>query len=268
MIIGICGVGFVGGAIYSFMNGCIGKDIIKEVLVYDKYKQLNDLTMLLKANIIYICLPTQYDDATKTYNMDEIDNTLLLLSGLNYRGIILIKSTVLPNYCEEVNNKYNELTIINNPEFLSASTAIKDFIDQKHIIIGYTLQSKNVVNIIADFYRLLFPEAQISINTSNVGALTKLACNSFYATKVQFFTELFLLCERENINYNEVKELMLNNGWINPMHTDVPGRDGEISFGGGCLPKDTSALNQYMIINSTSNRVLDAVIMERNSMRE
>ena len=79
---------------------------------------------------------------------------------------------------------------------------------------------------------------------------------------------MFLLCERENINYNQVKELMLNNGWIHPMHTDVPGRDGEISFGGACLPKDTNALNQYMIINNTSNRILDAVIMERNSMRE
>jgi UDPglucose 6-dehydrogenase len=268
MIIGICGLGFVGGAIYSFMNNDGNKDIINNVVVYDKYKQINDLNELLNANIIYICIPTPYDDINKSYNMDEIDNTLCLLDDLNYRGIILIKSTVQPNYCEDANNKYTQLIIMHNPEFLSASTAEKDFVEQKHIIIGYTLQSRDSVSIIESFYKLLFPGALISINTSNTAAITKLACNSFYATKVQFFTELFLLCERTSINYNDVKDLMLNNLWINPMHTTVPGRDGQLSFGGACLPKDINALNQYMIQNNTANNVLEAVIIERNHMRE
>ena len=268
MIIGICGLGFVGGAIYAFMNEERNADIIDEIVVYDKYKQINDLQALLKANIIFICIPTPYDEIKKTYNMDEIDNTLFSLDELNYRGIILIKSTVLPSYCEDINNIYAKLNIMHNPEFLSASTAVKDFIEQKHIIIGYTLYSRDAVSIIETFYRLLFPDALISINTSSAVAITKLACNSFYATKVQFFTELFLLCERTNINYNEVKYLMLNNNWINPMHTEVPGRDGHLSFGGACLPKDINALNQYMALNNTSNAVLDAVIVERNSMRE
>lgn len=265
MIIGICGLGFVGGAIYAFMSN---KDIIKEVVVYDKYKQINEIGILLKAYIVYICIPTPYDDTKKSYNMNELDNTLCILNEMNYRGVILIKSTVLPTYCEEVNNKYKQLIIMHNPEFLSASTAEKDFMEQKHIIIGYTLQSQPFFPVVQDFYRLLFPEAQISINNSNTVALTKLACNSFYATKVQFFTELFLLCERTDIKYNEVVEMMLHNGWINPMHTEVPGKDGKISFGGACLPKDISALNQHMILNNTSNGVLDAVINERNSMRE
>ena len=265
MIIGICGLGFVGGAIYAFMSN---KDIIKEVVVYDKYKHINEIDILLKANMIYISIPTPYDDTKKSYNMNEIDTILYILNELNFRGIILIKSTVLPNYCEETNNTYKQLIIMHNPEFLSASTAEKDFIEQKHIIIGYTLQSYPFLSVVQDFYRLLFPEAQISIHNSNTVALTKLACNSFYATKVQFFTELFLLCERTNINYNDVAEMMINNGWINPMHTEVPGKDGKISFGGACLPKDISALNQHMILNNTSNGVLDAVINERNSMRK
>ena len=97
--------------------------------------------------------------------------------------------------------------------------------------------------------------------------MTKLALNSFYATKVQFFSEIFLLCEKTNINYNEVKNLMLNNKWINPKHTQVPGHDGHISYGGMCLPKDINALHQYMCANDTPHQVLDAVISERNLMR-
>ena len=35
---------------------------------------------------------------------------------------------------------------------------------------------------------------------------------------------------------------MLKNGWINHMHTEVPGQDGKLGFGGACFPKDTAAL--------------------------
>jgi len=113
----------------------------------------------------------------------------------------------------------------------------------------------------------LFPYAVISLNTPEESALTKLACNSFYACKVQFFTELYLLCERTRVDFNTIKGLMLNNEWINPMHTTVPGPDGQISFGGACLPKDINALNQYMLFNSAPNGVINATILERNDMR-
>ena len=40
--------------------------------------------------------------------------------------------------------------------------------------------------------------------------------------------------------------MMLTNNWINPSHTNIPGPDGLISYGGMCFPKDTNALNEYM----------------------
>ena len=269
MIVGICGLGFVGEAIYSFMNKtlCASYDIISDIVVYDKYKQINTLDALLHADLIYLCIPTPYNDICKSYNMDEIDNTLFLLKELAYPGIILIKSTILPNYCTAINNLYPQLKLIHNPEFLSAKTAAEDFLKQQHIILGYTSQSQTSVNVVTDFYRALFPHALISINTAEESALMKLACNSFYATKVQFFTELYLLCEKTQVDYNTVKGLMLNNNWINSMHTTIPGPDGEISFGGACLPKDISALNQYMAFNGVPNGVLNATIVERNLMR-
>ena len=52
------------------------------------------------------------------------------------------------------------------------------------------------------------------------------------------------------------------------MHTNVPGHDGKISYGGLCFPKDTNALNQYMIKSNTPNKVLEATIKERNKMRD
>ena len=62
--------------------------------------------------------------------------------------------------------------------------------------------------------------------------------------------------------------MMLKNGWINPMHTNVPGPDGQLSYGGLCFPKDTNALNEFMKRNDIPHRVLDATIGERNEMRD
>ena len=273
MFIGICGLGFVGEAIYTFMtnyqkSAANETNLVQDILVYDKYKQINALDTLLRADILYLCIPTPYDAQLQSYNMDEIDNTLFLLAELKYAGIILLKSTVLPNYCATMNNRYPDLRVVHNPEFLSARTAAEDFAQQKHIILGYTEQSQSVIKTVTDFYKTLFPYALLTINSANEAAMTKLACNSFYATKVQFFTELYLLCDRVGVDFNTVKGLMLQNKWIHPMHTMIPGPDGQVSFGGACLPKDISALNHYMAANGTPNGVLTAVIQERNCMRD
>ena len=241
-----------------------------KVLVYDKYKReegYSSLASLLPTDIIYLCLPTLYDETRRTYAMDELDSTLRILADMEYSGVILVKSTVLPGYCQEKNTAYPRLTIMHNPEFLTARTAAADFKAQGHIILGYTTESKPRAPWVESFYADLFPAATISVHSAATSALTKLAANSFYATKVQYFTELYLLCLRTGIDYETVKDLLLENGWINPMHTAVPGPDGEISFGGACLPKDISALNEYAAGLDQPHAVMAAVISERNVLR-
>jgi UDPglucose 6-dehydrogenase len=264
MKIGICGVGFVGNAIVQ----CLSNKQDLHIVQYDKYKNLNTFEILLHSDICFICLPTLYDAETKTYDMTELDKTLLLFSEQHYNGVLLIKSTVLPTYCSTMNDQYPNLRLIHNPEFLSARTAVEDFSNQKHVILGYTKQSYTSVNQVILLYNYVFPRASVSICQSEEAELTKLACNSFYAMKVQFFSELYLLCDRLNVSYEEVKGMMLKNGWIHAQHTDVPGQDGQISFGGACLPKDISALNEFMKELSIPHKVLEAVIQERNEMRD
>ena len=270
MKIGICGVGFVGNAIMQ----CLAKyennlsTIVYHIVAYDKYKNLNTFTALLDSDICFICLPTLYDVEKKTYDTIELDKTLSLFSELNYKGILLIKSTVLPTYCLKMNNLYPNLRIIHNPEFLSARTALEDFSKQKHIILGYTKQSEESILTVIDFYKTLFPLARLSVCHSEAAELTKLACNSFYALKVQYFTELYLLCDKMNVSFEDVKTMMLNNGWIHAQHTSIPGHDGQLSFGGACLPKDISALNEFMKDLQVPCKVIEATITERNEMRD
>ena len=62
--------------------------------------------------------------------------------------------------------------------------------------------------------------------------------------------------------------MMLKNNWINPMHTDVPGKDGKLSYGGMCFPKDTNALLQYMWKLDTPHHIIEATVIERNILRD
>ena len=268
--IGIIGIGYVGGAIQTLLEK--NKHLYSSIIVHDKYKQINTFKDILNTDIIFICLPTPYDESLKNFNMCEIDSVINNLNNFHYKGLIIIKSTILPTYCTITNDIFTNLKLVHNPEFLSAKTAVADFENQTHIVIGYTDYSKESINIIKNFYEELFSnrinEIMISITDCKVSGLMKLACNSFYATKIQFFTELYLLCEKMNISFHELKELMLKNNWINPQHTNIPGHDHSISFGGACFPKDISALNEYMISNNIPHKVIEATIKERNEMRD
>lgn len=265
MNIGIIGIGFVGSAI---MNSLIGKNyILNETLfVYDKYKNEynNNFDKLFTCEIIFLTLPTLYNFDECSYDMEPIIDTLDKLT--KYTGIIILKSTVEPNTTKNLFNKYN-LKILHNPEFLTARTALQDFNNQQHIILGLV---DNCVydNVVYDFYKHNFPNADISTCSSTESETIKLFLNSFYAVKVQIFTEMYMLCNKLEIDYDNVIKIMLKNNWINPMHTTIPGPDGNVSYGGMCFPKDTNALCNVMDKYDSPNAVLKATIDERNTMRQ
>ena len=273
--IGIIGIGILGTAINETFTE-LKNNKISNIICYDKYKNIgNSILDMNICDIIFICLPTEYDEAKKEYNKQEIYNVFEELAKYKYKGIIILKSTVEPettfNICKQYKNL--PLNIIHNPEFLSSRTAIEDYKKQSHIVLGIptNLQEniKNkIINYLKIFFTSCFPLSHITICSSTESESMKLFCNSFYATKIQFFTEIKLLCDKLNIDYYNVKKLMICNGWINPMHTDIPGHDGLISFGGKCFPKDIKALNEVFKKLNITNEVLEAVIKENKIMRE
>ena len=264
--IGIAGVGFVGGAMLkSFIKNNV------DVKAYDKYNdKYNTFEEITYSDIIFLCLPTKFDENINMYDKSCIYSVCDDLNKVNYSGSIIIKSTVETGTTEKISNKYPNLQFIHNPEFLTARTAYEDFHNQKHIVIGKSgnCNQKHVENLY-NFYNYNYPEAEFSFCSSNESESMKLFVNCFYSVKIQFFNELFLLTQKiENCNYDNILSIMLKNNWINPMHTKVPGPDGELSYGGACFPKDTNALLNLMKFNNTSSSVLESTINERNIMRK
>lgn len=269
MKISIIGLGFVGSAMYkSFQNKNVN------VYAYDKYKlddkgnKIGDFKSTLNSEIIFLCLPTIFDSEINQYNKAAIYETCQLLVEENYKGTVVIKSTVEPTTTADLSERYN-LNFVHNPEFLTASTAYEDFHNQSHIVLGRSKNctDENYENLFI-FYKTYYPDAEISLCTSLESECMKLFCNCFYSVKIQFFTELYLLSKQIGADYDSIVSLMLKNNWIKPNHTKVPGPDGKISYGGLCFPKDTNALLNFMQVNGTSSKVMAAVIEERNEMRD
>ena len=259
--IGIIGLGFVGSAIQTTLQD---KEFSPEQLfVFDKYKEIGFFSDILNADILFLALPTVYNQDKKEYDKAPLIETLDKLKKHEFKGLVVIKSTVEPGTTQKYQEYYG-LNVVHNPEFLTARTAQQDFLNQKHIIIGKTQDN---VQPLIDFYNQYF-EAKISVCTSTESECMKLFCNCFYAAKVQMFTEFYVLCQKISVDYENVKNLMLGNGWINPQHTTIPGPDGQISYGGLCFPKDTNALAEFMSEHLSPNQVLMAVIQERNLMRD
>jgi UDPglucose 6-dehydrogenase len=268
--VGIIGLGFVGNAIYQSLKikGLIDN---KNLFIYDKYKNggIGKFEDCLNTEIAFLALPTQYDYLLGEYDKTSIYAICDQLEKNNYNGTIVLKSTVEPETSDKLSSKYPGLSFIHNPEFLTARTAIEDFHNQSHIVLGQGKNCSEVqLNLVRDFYQSLFPKAEISLCTSLESESMKIFCNTFYAVKVQYFTELYLICQKNGSDYDKIRDMMLKNGWINKMHTVIPGPDGQLSYGGLCFPKDTNALLKYMDKLNTDNKVLKATVEERNDMRE
>jgi UDPglucose 6-dehydrogenase len=262
MIVGIIGIGCIGSGIKKSFE-------INEIktVTYDKYKESDNFEKCLNTSFIFLCLPTLLDKSTNEYDKSNILELCEKLYNNNYTGIILIKSTVEPFTTSNISKKFPSLKLIHNPEFCSSNTAFEDFHNQKHIVLGNCNLKDKELLMLKGFYKIFYKNAEISVCTSNESESMKLFCNSFYALKIQFFNELYFLCEKKDLDFNNIRDLMLKNGWINPMHTNVPGSDGKFSYGGRCFPKDIKALLNYMEENNSYRKLLESCIQERESIR-
>jgi UDPglucose 6-dehydrogenase len=244
MKIGIIGNGFVGNAIYqNFKDKVLTK-------VYDvrPEKCLNTRTEVLDCDIVFVCLPTpmkENGECDLSY-VNEFFSTVDAARG----NLFVIKSTVPIGTTERICNERKQLKIVHNPEFLTAVNAVEDFKNTDRNIIGgkqeWCLQLRN-------FFLDHFPYTPIQIVTSNESETIKYFCNSFLASKVSFFNNLYEICQKLGMNFDSVKDGVCSDHRIGTSHTRVPGPDGLMGFGGYCFPKDINAL-----INSLNEKCIDS----------
>jgi nucleotide sugar dehydrogenase len=246
MKIGIIGRGFVGSAVkfgFSPNTGCNA-----EVKVYDKdpLKSENSLEeVITSSEYIFLSVPTP-SNLNGSINLDIVDEALNEINELinpDSETIILLRSTMTPGSSRLFHNKYPQLKLVFNPEFLTERSAKFDFINQSRFILG---GEKRLTNKVADLYRWRFGSTiQIIETTFETAELIKYMNNCFFATKVSFLNEMKQVAEKCNADWDMAIEGFISDGRIGHSHLSVPGPDGKFGFGGSCFPKDIQAMINF-----------------------
>lgn len=258
MIIGVIGNGFVGKA--TCQLNC--PDI--QVLAYDINPeacvppglQLADLN---KCELIFISVPTPMSKDGSCH-LNIIESVLQDLQKINYSGFLVLRSTVPVGTSDH-------LQIHFMPEFLTEKNFIQDFIENKDWIFGLSGNSKDLLfqDKIEHLFELAHHHNRIQHNSlhfipNKEAEMVKMFKNCFLAAKVSFCNEVYQFCQTKDINYEQVRQLSCLDERITDSHTQVPGHDGKLGFGGTCFPKDTSSLRYEMVQHGVQPHILNAVI--------
>jgi len=251
--IGIIGQGFVGTAVMKKFSQSF------PVFAYDKTPGLsvitgqgdsdtppspiNFKTVVENCNIIFVCVPTpMFEDGECDTRMVEavIEDIAKEAEFQNKEVVTIIKSTVPPGTTETLNSLSNKVGVTFSPEFLTEANATDDFENQTRIVLG--IDYMEYIEPISSIFKTTFPGADLILINSKEAEMTKYTTNLFLATKVSFFNDIYSLCEKLEINYDNVIEATIHDPRIGKSHYDVPGPDGDRGFGGHCFPKDLQAI--------------------------
>ena len=285
-MIGTGYVGLVSGVCFSDLGNdviCVDKDQFKinnlkngkipiyepglEELVLKNYKnkRLNFSTDLKqsveKSDIIFICVGTPTKKGGSGADLSQIFNVAKEISNsINKFKIIITKSTVPVTTGDEIEkilqkkNKKNKFSVVSNPEFLREGEAIRDFTYPDRVVIGTNDKKSN--RVLKNLYSPLISKGAQYINTSRRAAeLIKYASNAFLATKITFINELANLCEKTNIN---VEDISIGMGLDKRIGSRFL-RAGP-AYGGSCFPKDTKAIINTAEKFKTNLSVIKSVI--------
>jgi GDP-mannose 6-dehydrogenase len=131
--------------------------------------------------------------------------------------VIVLQSAVLPGIThntlipllEKYSHKKNgrDFGVAVNPQFLRETTAIADFFAPPYIIIGEA--DRRSGNILERLYRNI--PAKIYRTDIETAEALKMSANAFETLKIGFANEIGRLCDRFNINANEMMNLLSEN---------------------------------------------------------
>ena len=267
-MIGTGYVGLVSGVCFSDLGNdviCVDKDQNKinnlkqgiipiyepglEELVIKNYKNKRlkfstDLnSSIKKSDIVFICVGTPTKKNGKGADLGQIYSVANEIShSINKFKIIITKSTVPVTTGDEIEKilskkiDKDKFSIVSNPEFLREGEAIRDFIYPDRVVIG--ANDKKSAKILRNLYSPLISKGAKFISTNRRAAeLIKYAANAFLATKITFINEIANLCEKTDI---DVEDISIGIGLDKRIGSRFL-RAGP-AYGGSCFPKDTKAI--------------------------
>lgn len=238
MKLGIAGFGFVGQAVY---NGIL-KERLNHVVIHDPPKGINiPQNGLHDIEAIFCCLPTP-TNKTKDGPRQDFSAYEQLMGYLDgYKGILIVKSTLLYEYLIKLDGKFS---VVHNPEFLNQNSANDDFQKQNTIILGGRADHcRKVVDIYENYFGY-------SSNMSSVKKVNFELCTLQESVDIKYVHNIYHAYK--SLFWNFVYETTGNHRKMFDLYSKITGNkhemaqvaaDGKLGYGGNCFLKDVGAFH-------------------------
>jgi UDPglucose 6-dehydrogenase len=255
--VGIVGLGVVGKVHQQAFKAA---DI--ETVVFDKYNApysgqaqasaINDCTLVF----VSVPTPSGPDGACDLSAVEEV------VGWVNKP--MCIKSTIPPGTTDRLIAKTGK-QIVFSPEYTGETTfhLHKSHLSKDVVAVG---GCKDTAALVVNLYtQILGPEPVYIITDAITAELAKYMENCFFATKVAFVAQFFLLAQIFGADFTTMREIWAADARVGRSHSTVVGSPG---FGGRCLPKDLSAILVAARQAGYKPELLEAVDLFNQSLRQ
>jgi len=203
---------------------------------------LNDI--LNNCNIIFTYIQTPSLD-NGLYNHEYINNFINEILKYNNKEnkIIIINSTVIPEYCNSIKEKLksNNFSLCYNPSFIAQGSIINNIINPDIILIGLD-DNDNYHKIINIYDKIIMNNDKNKYKKMNLleAEITKLSINCFITTKITYANMIGDYLINKNCNPDIVLNAIGSDSRIGNKYFNYG-----FGYGGPCLPRDNKALYEY-----------------------
>ncbi len=299
MKITVVGTGYVGlvtGACFSEMGNlvtCVDVDKEKlenlkkgilpiyepglEPIVHTNYERgllafSDDLGSSMKdSNVFFIAVGTPPGEDGSADLQYVLSVAREIGRNISEYSIIVDKSTVPVGTADKVKAAINEelalrnvsidFDVVSNPEFLKEGAAVNDFMRPDRIVVG--TESDKASEIMKKLYKPFSRNHdKLILMGIRDAEMTKYAANSLLATKISFMNEIANICERMDVDVENVRRGIGSDSRIGYSFI-YPG----CGYGGSCFPKDVKALIRTSNAIGFKPTLLEAVETRNNEQK-
>mgnify|MGYP001346562395 CR=1 FL=1 len=246
------------------------KELVNKNHLSGRLKFTTDLSLAVKkSDIVFICVGTPTSKNKRSADLRFVFNVAKEISkNINKFKIVVNKSTVPVTTGDKIEKiiskklKKKMFEVVSNPEFLREGEAIRDFRFPDRIVIGSN--NKRTTTKMKSLYEPLIKKGAKFISTSRRGAeIIKYAANAFLATKISYINEIANLCEKTDVN---VEEVSIGIGLDQRIGSRFL-RAGP-AYGGSCFPKDTKAITVTGDLFKTDLSIIKSVIKSNEKRKK
>jgi len=162
--------------------------MVNEMLLNNSIKFTNNIKDVKTADVLFLFVDTP---SKKNGNFDHSNIETVLSNLKNYKNTIVICSTVMPGFCDSLNDR----RIVYNPQFISQGNIIQDQIHPDIILIGH--KDKKRLRTLKKIYGKIcknFKNYKVMDHTS--AEITKLSLNCYVTAKISFANSIGDLCKQ------------------------------------------------------------------------